>query len=134
MVAREGVEPPTPGFSELIFPVFPTISRLLRDCKTLETTNKADKSWVIWACSMPCYLWGKMCWAASAGTLHRRPDFQALNLEFCLVLLRRAKVKCANKHHQLTRMQQRGLIERRHAIYRRLRNRALDPNRRASNQ
>jgi hypothetical protein len=26
MVAREGVEPPTPAFSELIFPVFPITS------------------------------------------------------------------------------------------------------------
>jgi len=26
MVARDGVEPPTPAFSELIFPVFPTTS------------------------------------------------------------------------------------------------------------
>ena len=28
MVARDGVEPPTPAFSELIFPVFPTTSRV----------------------------------------------------------------------------------------------------------
>jgi hypothetical protein len=26
MVARDGVEPPTPAFSELVFPVFPTTS------------------------------------------------------------------------------------------------------------
>jgi hypothetical protein len=26
MVARDGVEPPTPAFSEFIFPVFPTTS------------------------------------------------------------------------------------------------------------
>jgi hypothetical protein len=35
------------AFSELILPVFPTTSRLLRDCQTLESTNKADQSWVI---------------------------------------------------------------------------------------
>jgi hypothetical protein len=28
LVAREGVEPPTPAFSELILPVFPTTSRV----------------------------------------------------------------------------------------------------------
>jgi hypothetical protein len=28
MVARDGVEPPTPAFSELIFSVFPTTSRV----------------------------------------------------------------------------------------------------------
>jgi hypothetical protein len=28
MVAREGLEPPPPAFSELIFPVFPTTSRV----------------------------------------------------------------------------------------------------------
>jgi len=28
MVARDGVEPPTPAFSELVFPVFPTTSRV----------------------------------------------------------------------------------------------------------
>jgi hypothetical protein len=28
MVARDGVEPPTPAFSELGFPVFPTTSRV----------------------------------------------------------------------------------------------------------
>jgi hypothetical protein len=28
MVARDGVEPPTPAFSELIFPVFPTTSKV----------------------------------------------------------------------------------------------------------
>ena len=47
MVARDGVEPPTPAFSELVCSVFPTTSRLLRDCQTLESTNKADQSWVI---------------------------------------------------------------------------------------
>jgi hypothetical protein len=28
MVARDGVEPPTPAFSELAFPVFPTTSKV----------------------------------------------------------------------------------------------------------
>jgi hypothetical protein len=28
MVARDGVEPPTPAFSELVFPVFPTTSKV----------------------------------------------------------------------------------------------------------
>jgi hypothetical protein len=28
MVARDGVEPPTPAFSELTFPVFPTTSKV----------------------------------------------------------------------------------------------------------
>jgi len=32
MVARDGVEPPTPAFSELVFPVFLNTSWLLREC------------------------------------------------------------------------------------------------------
>jgi hypothetical protein len=32
MVASDGVEPPTPAFSELVFPVFPTTLGLLWDC------------------------------------------------------------------------------------------------------
>jgi hypothetical protein len=47
MVARDEVEPPTPAFSELVFAVFLTTSRLLRDCQTLENTNKADQPLVI---------------------------------------------------------------------------------------
>jgi hypothetical protein len=47
MVARDGVEPPTPAFSELIVPVFPTTSMLSWDCQTLESTSKARGPWVI---------------------------------------------------------------------------------------
>jgi hypothetical protein len=47
MVARDGVEPPTSAFSELTFPVFPTLQGLPWDCQTLESTSKAVGSWVI---------------------------------------------------------------------------------------
>jgi hypothetical protein len=41
MVARDGVEPPTPAFSELGFPVFPTTSKV---AVGLLNTGKYDKS------------------------------------------------------------------------------------------
>jgi hypothetical protein len=40
MVARDGVEPPTPAFSELMFPVFPTTSMV---AVGLPNTGKYDK-------------------------------------------------------------------------------------------
>jgi len=41
MVARDGVEPPTPAFSELMFPVFPTTSGV---AVGLPNTGKHDKN------------------------------------------------------------------------------------------
>jgi hypothetical protein len=41
MVARDGVEPPTPAFSELVFPVFLTTSMV---AVGLLNTEKYDKS------------------------------------------------------------------------------------------
>jgi hypothetical protein len=41
MVARDGVEPPTPAFSELIVPVFPTTSMV---AVGLPNTGKYDKN------------------------------------------------------------------------------------------
>ena len=41
MVARDGVEPPPPAFSELGFPVFPTTSRV---AVGLPNTGKYDKN------------------------------------------------------------------------------------------
>jgi hypothetical protein len=41
MVARDGVEPPTPAFSELVFPVFPTTSRV---AVGLLNTGKYEKN------------------------------------------------------------------------------------------
>jgi hypothetical protein len=48
MVAREGVEPPTPAFSELGFPVFPTTSRV-----AVELLN-TGKYWEIWTTVGDC--------------------------------------------------------------------------------
>ena len=41
LVAGEGVEPPTPAFSELVFPVFPTTSRV---AVGLLNTGKYEKN------------------------------------------------------------------------------------------
>ena len=41
MVARDGVEPPTPAFSELVFPVFPTTSMVALG---LPNTGKYEES------------------------------------------------------------------------------------------
>jgi len=41
MVARDGVEPPTPAFSELVFPVFPTTSLV---AVGLPNTGKYEES------------------------------------------------------------------------------------------
>jgi hypothetical protein len=41
MVARDGVEPPTPAFSELVFPVFPTTSMV---AVGLPNTGKYEES------------------------------------------------------------------------------------------
>jgi hypothetical protein len=37
----------TLGFSELVFPVFPTTSKVAWDCQTLECPGKTEGSWVI---------------------------------------------------------------------------------------
>jgi hypothetical protein len=42
LVSAAGIEPATHALKELVLPVFPTTSRLLRDCQTLENTTKAD--------------------------------------------------------------------------------------------
>jgi hypothetical protein len=47
LVSAAGIEPATHALKELISPVFPITSKLLRDCQTLESTNKVDQSWVI---------------------------------------------------------------------------------------
>jgi predicted AlkP superfamily pyrophosphatase or phosphodiesterase len=45
MVARDGVEPPTPAFSELVFPVFPTTSMV---AVGLLSTGKYEKDdWIV---------------------------------------------------------------------------------------
>ena len=45
MVARDGVEPPTPAFSELIVPVFPTTSMV---AVGLLNTGKYEKNeWIV---------------------------------------------------------------------------------------
>jgi hypothetical protein len=45
LVAREGVEPPTPAFSELIVPVFPTTSMV---AVGLPNTGKYEKNeWIV---------------------------------------------------------------------------------------
>jgi hypothetical protein len=45
MVARDGVEPPTPAFSELIVPVFPTTSMVAMG---LPNTGKYEKNeWIV---------------------------------------------------------------------------------------
>jgi predicted AlkP superfamily pyrophosphatase or phosphodiesterase len=48
MLARNGVEPPTPAFSELIFPVFPTTSR---EAVGLLNTGKYEQlGWTVGDC------------------------------------------------------------------------------------
>jgi hypothetical protein len=48
MVARDGVEPPTPAFSELIVPVFPTTSMV---AVGLLNTGKYEKNeWIVGDC------------------------------------------------------------------------------------
>jgi len=45
MVARDGVEPPTPAFSELGFPVFPTTSMV---AVGLPNTGKYEENeWIV---------------------------------------------------------------------------------------
>jgi hypothetical protein len=45
MVARDGVEPPTPAFSELIFPVFPTTSKVV--VGLLNTGKYGQHGWIV---------------------------------------------------------------------------------------
>ncbi|MBZ5615538.1 MAG: hypothetical protein LAO23_16135 [Acidobacteriia bacterium] len=47
MVARDGVEPPTPAFSELIVPVFPTTSMVAVGLLNTGKYEKTSESWVI---------------------------------------------------------------------------------------
>jgi hypothetical protein len=48
MVARDGVEPPTPAFSELIFPVFPITSRVA--VGLLNTGKYGQHGWIVGDC------------------------------------------------------------------------------------
>jgi predicted AlkP superfamily pyrophosphatase or phosphodiesterase len=48
MVARDGVEPPTPAFSELIFSVFPTTSRVV--VGLLNTGKYEEHGWIVGDC------------------------------------------------------------------------------------
>ena len=48
LVAREGVEPPTPAFSELIFPVFPTTSMVA--VGLLNTGKYEQHGWTVGDC------------------------------------------------------------------------------------
>jgi hypothetical protein len=48
MVARDGVEPPTPAFSELIFPVFPITSMVV--VGLLNTGKYAQHWWIVGDC------------------------------------------------------------------------------------
>jgi hypothetical protein len=45
MVARDGVEPPTPAFSELIVPVFPTTSMVV--VGLLNTGKYEEIEWIV---------------------------------------------------------------------------------------
>jgi predicted AlkP superfamily pyrophosphatase or phosphodiesterase len=48
MVARDGVEPPTPAFSELIVPVFPTTSMVA--VGLLNTGKYGQDRWIVGNC------------------------------------------------------------------------------------
>jgi len=48
MVARDGVEPPTPAFSELSFPVFPTTSKVA--VGLLNTGKYGQDGWIVGDC------------------------------------------------------------------------------------
>ncbi len=45
MVARDGVEPPTPAFSDLVQPEPTTTYRFAGDCQVPANTCKPDQSW-----------------------------------------------------------------------------------------
>ena len=45
MVARDGVEPPTPAFSDLSQPDLSTTYRFAGDCQVPANTWKSDQSW-----------------------------------------------------------------------------------------
>ena len=45
MVARDGVEPPTPAFSDLVQPKLTTTYRFAGDCQTLANTCRSHRSW-----------------------------------------------------------------------------------------
>jgi len=52
MVARDGVEPPTPAFSDLVQPEPTTTYRFAGDCQVPANTCKAERSWAgIMGCS-----------------------------------------------------------------------------------
>ena len=46
MVARDGVEPPTPAFSDLVQPEPTTTYRFAGDCQVPANTRKTKQSWV----------------------------------------------------------------------------------------
>jgi hypothetical protein len=45
MVARDGVEPPTPAFSDLVQPEPTTTYMIAGDCQVPAKTRKAEQSW-----------------------------------------------------------------------------------------
>jgi len=45
MVARDGVEPPTPAFSDLVQPEPTATYRFAGDCQVPANTDKAERSW-----------------------------------------------------------------------------------------
>jgi len=45
MVARDGVEPPTPAFSDLVQPEPTTTYRFAGDCQVPANTCKAEQPW-----------------------------------------------------------------------------------------
>jgi len=45
MVARDGVEPPTPAFSDLVQPEPPTTYRFAGDCQVPANTYKPELPW-----------------------------------------------------------------------------------------
>jgi hypothetical protein len=45
MVARDGVEPPTPAFSDLSQPTLSTTYRFAGDCQILANTCETEQSW-----------------------------------------------------------------------------------------
>ena len=47
MVARDGVEPPTPAFSELEIPVFPTTSKVAVGLPNTGKCGQAGEPWVM---------------------------------------------------------------------------------------
>jgi len=67
MVARDGVEPPTPAFSDLVQPEPTTTYRFAGDCQVPANTCKPDQSWAgtmgwVWAESLAPILFAGHFW------------------------------------------------------------------------